>query len=275
MRVRRRVAGSVGALGSLMGLGDQLMASGMARGAKDRGRRIAFGNGIQILWDQHSPEVFRGNPNIAVPGSEGSGDVDWIPYYKGHRLYNRHDKAKDRWVWNMDFHAVPGEIYLDKAERVAGSRFGSGFVLIESQTVKWKSVAPNKDWGRENYQKVADLLKEVGHRVVQFVYDDTAPLSGVERIRTTSYRDALAVMSHAAIYIGPEGGSHHGAAAVGIPAVVLFGGFIPPSVTGYSTHANLTGGAEACGSLHACPHCKAAMAAISVDEVLEEALERL
>jgi len=57
--------------------------------------------------------------------------------------------------------------------------------------------------------------------------------------------------------------------------VVLFGGFIPPSVTGYAAHANLTGGAEACGSLKPCPHCRKAMEAISVEEVVEEALERL
>lgn len=258
-----------------MGLGDQLMASGMARGAAARGKRIAFGNGIQIIWDQHSAEVFRGNQNIVAPGSECAENIVWIPYYKGHRLYNRHDPAKDRWIWNLDFHAIPGEVFLDKAEHKAGSRYGSGFVLIEHQTVKWKSVAPNKDWGRQNYQAVADLLRKAGHRVVQFVYDDTKPLAGVEALRTTSFRDALAVMANAALYIGPEGGSHHGAAAVGIPAVVLFGGFIPPSVTGYATHANMTGGAEACGSLHACPHCKAAMAAISVDDVFQEARERL
>jgi hypothetical protein len=65
---------------------------------------------------------------------------------------------------------------------------------------------------------------------------------------------------------------HHGAAAMGVPGVVLFGGFIPPQVTGYLMHANLTGGAEACGSLNPCPHCAAAMQAISVDEVLHHAM---
>jgi hypothetical protein len=57
--------------------------------------------------------------------------------------------------------------------------------------------------------------------------------------------------------------------------VVLFGGFIPPSVTGYGGHANLTGGAEACGSLDPCRHCQAAMGRIGVDEVHAAALERL
>lgn len=251
------------------------MASGMARGAWARGKRIAFGNGTQIIWDQHSAEVFRGNPNIVAPGSESADGVVWIPYYKGHRLYNRHDKAGDRWVWNMDFHALPGEVFLDKAERVAGSRFGSGFVIIEPKVERWKSVASNKDWGRAKYQAVANALKADGFRVAELVHGDQPPLSGVELFRSASFRDALAIMSNASLYIGPEGGLHHGAAAVGIPGVVMFGGFIPPSVTGYASHANLTGGAEACGSLHDCAHCRAAMEAITVDEVLEEARERI
>ncbi|OBQ68927.1 hypothetical protein EFV37_29250 [Mesorhizobium loti] len=257
-----------------MGFGDQLLGSGLAKGAAARGRRIAFGNGIKIIWDQHSAEVFRGNPNIVAPGSECADRIDWIPFYKGHRLYNR--QAGDRWVWNMDFHAIPGEMYFDDAERKAGARFGKGFVIIEPQSAPWKSVAANKDWGRAKFQAVADRLKAAGHKVAQFQSDKGSPvLAGVTALKTTSFRDAVAVLSHAAIYIGSEGGLHHAAAAVGIPAVVLFGGFIPPSVTGYTTHANLTGGAEACGSLKPCSHCRKAMEAISVEEVIEEARERL
>jgi hypothetical protein len=48
---------------------------------------------------------------------------------------------------------------------------------------------------------------------------------------------------------------------------VLFGGFIPPQVTGYDLHTNLTGGAEACGHVEPCKHCQRAMANISVDQV--------
>jgi ADP-heptose:LPS heptosyltransferase len=74
------------------------------------------------------------------------------------------------------------------------------------------------------------------------------------------------------LYIGPEGGLHHGAAAVGIPAVVLFGGFIPPQVTGYKTHVNLTGGADFfCGSLQACKHCAEAMERIKSKHVCDAA----
>jgi hypothetical protein len=256
-----------------LGLGDNLMGSGMARGAAARGKKIAFGDGRKIIWDQHSETIFRGNPNIAKPGSERDASVEWVPFYKGRRIYNRQDGR--RWIWNTEFQATPGEVFFDKKELRNGRRYGAGFVVLEPDVPTWKSVAPNKDWGRHKYQKVADRLRSEGVRVVQFRHPKSGPpLAGVDQFPTLDFRDSLAILKQSALYIGPEGGLHHGAAAVGRPAVVLFGGFIPPSVTGYETHTNLTGGAEACGSLHACPHCKAAMAAISVDEVVGAAMER-
>lgn len=259
-----------------MGFGDQIMATGMARGAAARGKRIALGDGRRILWDEHSEQIFRRNPNLAPPGSERDPDLEWMPYYKGHRIYNR--RAGNRWVWNSEFHAVPGEIIFNDAERKAGKRYGEGFVVIEPQSAQWKTVAPNKDWGVANFQAVADRLRGAGQRVVQFRGDKSATvaLRGVEQMPTTSFRDALAIMWRAAaLYIGAEGGLHHGAAAVCTPAVVLFGGFIPPSVTGYAIHTNLTGGAKACGSMRPCAHCRAAMQAIRVEDVTAAAQAHL
>lgn len=259
-----------------MGLGDQLMATGMARGAKARGKRIAFGGAGKIIWDHNSAAIFQGNPNIAPPGSEGAKDLEYIPYYKGHRIYNHHDVAGRRWLWNSSFRPTPGEFFFTPFEERDATRFGSGFILIEANVESWKSVAPNKDWGRANYQAIADRLLDEGYRVAQFTYEkSTQALDRVERFQTRSFRDAVAVLGKASLYIGPEGGLHHGAAAMGRDAVVLFGGFIPPHVTGYDGHANLTGGAKACGSLRPCKHCRDAMAAISVDEVHEAAKARL
>lgn len=246
----------------------------MARGARARGKRIAFGDGQRIIWDKNSPEVFKGNPNIAPPGAERDPDIEWVDYYKGHRLYNRQDG--DRWIWNTAFRPTPGEVFFNTAEIRNGKRYGRGFVVIEPDVPSWKSVAPNKDWGRANYQAVANILKAEGRRVVQYRHPKSGPpLDGVEQFRTLSFRDSLAILGHAALYIGPEGGLHHGAAAMGTQAVVLFGGFIPPRVTGYDGHANLTGGAEACGSIKPCAHCAAAMKAIPVEEVVSAAMERL
>lgn len=250
-----------------MGLGDQLMATGMARGAKERGKRIAFGDGRRIIWDGNSPAIFRNNPNIAPPGTV-SADLEWVPFYKGSRLYNSHDPVRRRWVWNKEFKAIPGEVFLDEVEVRWAETIGSDFVVIQPNLPWHKSVSPNKDWGRAKYQMIADALS-VRNDVLQF--DGREKLRGVRVVTAPSFRHALAALARARLYIGPEGGLHHGAAAMGTPAVVLFGGFIPPSVTGYDMHTNLTGGAEACGSLETCQHCRGAMEAITPDDVYDAA----
>ncbi len=259
-----------------IGLGDQLIATGLARGAKARGKRIAFGDGRRILWDGNSGMIFRGNPNIAPPGSERDSDLEWIRYYKGKRGYNEQARTGSHWIWNLKWRCIPGEMFFSDDEKRIGQRYGRGFVLIEPNVEGWKSNSPNKDWGFDRYQSVADLLTQSGFRVCQFQYAKTGrTLVGADRIATQNFRDALAILSCAALYVGPEGGLHHGAAAVSVPGVVIFGGFIPPSVTGYDTHTNITGSDTACGNFNTCPHCRDALTAISVNTVAEAAFQHL
>jgi ADP-heptose:LPS heptosyltransferase len=134
----------------------------------------------------------------------------------------------------------------------------------------------NKQWGLPKYQELAQrLLAATGCRPVQLVPAGFAPLlRDVDAIETPSFRHALAVLGLAQLYIGPEGGLHHGAAAVGTSAVVIFGGFNTPRSTGYAWHENIVVG-EPCGSIAECWHCKAAMDSISVDRVLEGAVRQL
>lgn len=255
-----------------MGYGDDIIATGLARGSASRGKRAAFGDGRKIIWGPWSEEIFKYNPHIARPGTERKNDIEWIAHYKGNRLYNK--SGGDRWIWNYEFKPVPGELFFSQDEVEFRNQQDAGFVLIEPNVPWQKSCAPNKDWGHDKYQAVADSLIAQGERVVQFSHG-TKRLNGVETINTQkSFRHALAALSRAKYSVLPEGGLHHGAAALGIPAVVLFGGFIPPQVTGYDIHVNLTGGEEACGSLKECQHCRRAMSKISVEEVLK-ATERL
>lgn len=253
-----------------MGFGDDLMATGMARGAAARGARIAFGDGRKIIWGPHSAEAFRGNPNVAPPGSEHDADIEWIRYHKGHRVYNT---AGGRgWLWNYTFRPTPGELFFDQREREFAASIQPGFVLIEPNVPAQKGIAPNKQWPVDRYQAVADMLRDAGHRVVQFYYGGRYRLDRVEHLATPTMRMAIAALSRASLYIGSEGGMHHGAAAVGISAVVIFGGVIPPTVTGYDFHANLAAGGEACGSITACEHCRKALDAITVDQVYQAAM---
>lgn len=259
-----------------MGFGDEIMGSGLARGAHARGRKIAFGDGHKIVWTEWSDQVYRYNHNVARPGD--SGNLEWIAHYRGCRLYNKMSPDGRRWIWNYDFKATPGEMYFTDIEmKIARMQAAPGFVLIESRVPEHKSCAPNKIWPRDRYQQVADLLARQGHRVIQFSSGNRSTiLRDVAYVRAGTFRDACAILAGACMYVGPEGGLHHAAAALGVPGVVLFGGFIPPSVTGYEIHKNLTGNSkEACGSLYACKHCADAMRSISVDEVLQAVGERI
>lgn len=251
-----------------MGRGDNLMATGLARGAAARGKRIAFGDGRRIRWDKHSEEIFRGNPNVARPGTEHAADVEWSDFYCGHRLYNRLSPDRARWIWNMDFRPVPGEVFFSEEEIAWAAGVGSGFVLVEPNVEAFKSSAPNKAWAAGRYDAVAARLAAEGLEIVQFAHGGAHRIPTARQVKTPGFRHALAALARAAAYVGPEGGMHHGAAAVGVPGVVLFGGFIPPAITGYAGHVNLTGGADACGSLKPCRHCRAALDAITVEEVL-------
>lgn len=251
-----------------MGLGDNLMATGMAKGAAARGKRIAFGDGNRIIWDHNSEQIFRYNPNIAPPGSESDGSIDleWIHYHKGNRIYNKHDPVNDKWIWNYDFRPIPGEMFFARHELEYAKRMGKNFVVIEPNLPYYKGSSPNKAWPVDRYTNIVQMLLARGIRTIQFRQNGFS-LPGANVLHAPSFRHVLAALSKAKMYIGPEGGMHHGAAAVGIPAVVLFGGFIPPQVTGYDTHTNLTGGAKACGSLSTCGHCIEAMNAIKTKHV--------
>lgn len=224
---------------------------------------MAFGDGRYIMWSKQAHEIFKGNPNVAPPGSEGANDLVWCAHYGGHRLYGTF--ADRRWHWRK-FECVPGQVFLTDEERRIDREVG---IVIEPRT-KYK---PNKQWPVERYQTIADELVSMGYTVSQLIAPPNKPmLYGVQKIVTHSFRRALGVLSHAQLYIGSEGGLHHGAAALDVPAVVLFGGFIGPETTGYASHVNLTGGATACGCPKPCPHCREAMDNISVDDVLEAAL---
>lgn len=255
-----------------MGIGDQLIGSGLARGAADRGKRIAFGDGHRIRWDKNSKEIFRKNKNIAIPGTERQSDIEWVHFYTGNRLYNK--QAGNRWLWNYDFKVTPGEIFLDREEIELSKRHRPGFILIEPNVPWYKTVAVNKDWGRSNYQAVSNELRLKGHEVVQLSFGRDR-LAGVKIVQVSSFREALAVMMRAKMVIVPEGGLHHGAAAIGKRAVVLFGGFIPPAVTGYDTHINLVGSDQFCGTIGRCKHCADAMKSISIETVINASEEIL
>ena len=79
-------------------------------------------------------------------------------------------------------------------------------------------------------------------------------------------------MKMANLFLGPEGGFGHVAAALNKPAVILFGGWIHPKSTGYDFHENIyiDINGSPCGIRDTeCDHCKECMSLIKTERVIK------
>ncbi len=248
-----------------MGIGDALMASGEARKLYksnklptvivDRYGRPYWNE----MWDGVSYILKRAAGKQANRLQNGPGVR---PYIAG--------KTPNNWTWRAH-KPTPAEIHFTPEEKAFAEPY-RGMVMIE----------PNvKAIGHDNKAWIADRWLTLSRTRRDFVQclppggSSPLSLSGVRRATTPSFRHAAAVLSVCKAFVSTEGGLHHAAAAVGTPAVVIFGGFISPAVTGYAAHRNLfTGTGLGCGARLNCTHCRKAMENITVDQVVTE-LERI
>lgn len=252
-----------------MGLGDEIMVTGRARVMQQgdaRKCRVTYKGRAKWspVWD-HNPRIARLEEKGDFQELQARGMDNMRPYHTA--------KTLERWSYNLDFRPDAGELYLSAAERSFGARY-PGRIVIEPHIKN--GASPNKQWGWTRWNKLAWLAQRSGLKVTQLGPPGTALLEGAELIVTAGFREACAVIANARACVLPEGGLHHAAAALNVPAVVIFGGFTPIELTGYPLHRNLGASlGEACGMRTPCQHCAAAMAAIEPGEVFYELRRKL
>lgn len=244
-----------------MGIGDEIMVTGEVRRlAGQRPRLFA-------IWDRRKDmhrwnEIWDRNPRIARPGQ---------PYDE--KLYNHGggrpyilQKMETRWLWRA-FEPTPGELFLSPTDIMSQAK---GRVIIQPAIKAGASV--NKVWGMKQWQRLIELCPNVPW--LQIGEGHEPRVEGVPFLQTPSFKHAAGALSLARAAVLQEGGLHHAAAALGIPAVVIFGGFISPACTGYKSHRNLFAeSAEyplGCGMRIHCGHCVSAMRAIYPQLVQKE-----
>lgn len=249
------------------------MATAHARRLYEHARRP-----VRIVDRRGAPrwhDIWLNNPCIAPPGYAGPA----VEHRNGGHC-RPYIEAQDRtrYVFRPGTLPGPGEIHFDawEAKKIANRRERwKPFVVVEP-SLKPKASS-NKAWGWERYEALVRLLPDL--HWVQLGPAGIPLLPGVAQIETPSFREACAALACAAAYVGAEGGLHHAAAALAIPAVVIFGGFIAPSVTGYARprgaeHRNLyvenARHPHGCGTRVPCGHCRDAMASISPERVAAE-----
>ena len=254
-----------------LGIGDEIMAAGEARrlqAVDPRPVAIVDRRG-RARWHR----IWQGNPRIATPAQVASGlTVQRHVNCGGARPYLE-AVTRERFDYRRDWRPTPAEIVLTEDE-AAFAATAAGALLVEPQLKA--SASPNKRWPWARWQALVTARPDLPW--VQVGPRGTPRLAGLRFIETRDFRLACAVLARARAAVLPEGGLHHAAAALGVPAVVIYGGFVSPAITGYDGQVAFyrphRDDGDPCGLRVSCPACRSAMAHIGVEEVLE-ALERL
>ena len=165
--------------------------------------------------------------------------------YPGKRPYIKSNK-NGRLIFNDGFKVSPGELYVEKSDQLKGK------ILVETRVNERYIHTKNKAWPHWD-----ELLKK------------DLPFVTVESLKTETFRDALKLLKGCALFVGTDGALHHAAAALNVPAVVIWTGYSSPRHLGYESQVNIHDGSEPCGTYsRVCPHCLKKAKQIDVDLVI-------
>lgn len=237
-----------------MGWGDNLMACGEAKLIhRETGQKIKIGDG-KVLEQPH--EIYANNPYIC---KEAKDVGIWLNNYQGKRPYIK--KTENGRIIFNDYKPEPAELFFtDQELEWARQKSPNDFIVIEPNVKETYKHTVNKAW---HYWD--ELIK---HDYPFYQLGMQTPIT--KQIKTQNFREALLILSQAKMFIGTDGGLHHAAAALGIPAVVIWTGFSSPKHLGYDSHINIHDGSEPCGTYSGvCPHCIKISKSIGVERVLD------
>ena len=145
-------------------------------------------------------------------------------------------------------------------------------VVILRRASAW---TPNKDWPDESWNVVVEKVSRLGTAIEIGSVAGTVPLatgSYLDLRAQTSVEQMAALISVADLYIGPVSGPMHIAAAMEIPAVVIYGGFESPiGMRGYQRQISLYSpvACAPCWRSDECPYARKCLSMIEPSHVLD------
>lgn len=243
-----------------MGIGDELMMAGEAR------RRALARPGTRYLMrdKRGAPKwhfAWEGNPHIARPGEPHDGEITHVNGMRPYMAAYSHVQYQFR-----AYEPMPAALELPARVREL-AKAAAGAVVF-NPTVKLRAPV-NKDWGVARWKALIARARAV--RWIQIGESGGPRVRGAECVVTPDFWEACAVIAGARAVVCHEGALHHAAAALGVPAIVIRGGFISPRVTGYAGQVDFyiedPRWPLGCGMRVPCAHCQAAMDAITPDAV--------
>jgi ADP-heptose:LPS heptosyltransferase len=146
-------------------------------------------------------------------------------------------------------------------------KFPRPWVVINRNAGPW---TPNKDWPASHWDELVERVStratvvEIGKENKYRIANVTVDLRG-----KTTRMEMIAAIAASDLHVGPISGPVHIAAAVGTPAVVIYGGYEHPSGTSYPGNINLYSpvACSPCWLRTPCPYNRECLSRISVDHV--------
>lgn len=269
-----------------------------------------MGLGDDMMWLGEAAEVHKQNPDAVIHDGREHSPMwkghDWVvaPDYNGpkKKIKVPRKPGGNRWYiegWGpgkiiyKDYQPKPAPYIVSKEELERADDIlkqhgvNKQFAIVNPDT-KNTTLSTNKDWGFNRWQELTNLLSDhiqvVRVKPGKSVNDVSGHveygqkmLDNAINIVEDDVRIAFAIMSLSSAIVTSEGGVHHFAAAVQVPAFVIYGGVIHPDQTGYTgrDQTYYFVGDKPCGSQVQCNHCKDAMAAIKPQMIYEDVLEEI
>lgn len=251
-----------------MGYGDEILAAGQAEVLyrADPSRRVAI---YDLGGNVRDHEMWRGNPAIASRAEVASGEpVQRLVSAPNARPYIKYPfTAASGWTFRTDWRARDhvARVYLTDAEAARGQaarETWGPYVLIEPYTVHG-----NFEWPLERWAGLVAAMPDL--TFVQHTHGASRGVVGAHQTGAT-FREACGLALWSSAYVRSESGLSHAASALGVPTVVLWGGTMNADVLGgYAKRVDVVdrGPGSPCGSWEYCPHCRAIMRALPVEDV--------
>ncbi len=171
--------------------------------------------------------------------------------------------------------AVDGEL-VDRYRREWTS-LPRPLVVVNRRAARWTA---NKDWPDAHWETLIDRLLSWCTIIETGTGDfERRPRAGpnyLDLVGRTTIPQLVAAIAAADLHVAPDTGTVHVAAAVGIPAVVIFGGYVHPDCLAYPGNINFYSPVPCapCWLRDPCPFDKKCLHMITPTDV-ESAVKRL
>ena len=240
---------------SFNGIGDLLMVTPTLKVIKEK-----YGDEISITVNTNYPELLFRNPYVDYIGRERQGvflgypDPIHLKQPTQHHIYTDWEIVCNHYGITTERPELRPQLFLTPLKKIQHV----GGVAIQN-------IFTNKYGRKKIWPYAAHLSILTGWPYIPKFKD-------LSELRSFIFGKDLIICV--------EGGIHHLAAALGTPAVVIYGGFIKPEWTGYSYQANIVNRldcSDACYNHHSCKNKEKhkCWKDITVNNVIDVAIKRL